>query len=60
MMRRKRATADYDPSHRHYKSGAAGDLDAARRAIRRFDRASPETQRAFAIYLLLRSRRRTG
>ena len=60
VTRRKRPRADYDPTSRHLKSHVLTDIREVADAIHRFDLASRQAQRAFAIDLLLRKRRGPG
>ena len=60
ITRRKRQRADYDPKSRHFKSHVVTDIREVEDVIRRFDLASRQAQRAFAIFLLLKRRRGLG
>ena len=56
-MQHKRHRADYDPLGRWHKSEVAEDIDAAEDIIARFERVPVQDQRAFAVYVLLQSRK---
>ena len=55
-MQHKRQMADYDPYGRWHKSEVAEDIDAAADIVARFERVPVQDRRAFAVYVLLRSR----
>ena len=56
-IQHKRHGADYDPFGRWYKSEVAEDIDTAADIIDQFERAPMQDRRAFAVYVLLRSRK---
>ena len=56
-MQRKRHIADYDPEGRWNKSEVAEDIDDAANIIDRFEQAPIRDRRAFAVYVLLQSRK---
>ena len=56
-MQRKRHIADYDPEGRWHKSEVAEDIDTTADIIARFERAPVQDRRAFAVYVLLKSRK---
>ena len=55
-MQHKRQMADYDPYGRWHKSEVAEDIDAAADIVATFERVPVQDRRAFAVYVLLRSR----
>lgn len=55
-MQRKRHQADYDPAGRWSKSDVLDDLDNAADAIEEFEAAPLKDRRAFAVFVLLKSR----
>lgn len=55
-LQAKRHQADYDPYAQFFKSDVRNDLFAARRVIRRFDKASMKDRRAFAALVLLKAK----
>ena len=55
-MQRKRHQADYDPAGRWSKSAVMEDLDSAADAIEEFEAAALADRRAFAVFVLLKSR----
>lgn len=56
QMQEKRHRADYDPNAASYKSEVDADIKAAQAAIAAFRGVSPKHKRAFATYVLFRSR----
>ena len=56
-MQRKRHMADYDPEGRWNKSEVAEDIDDAANIIERFEQTPIRDRRAFAVYVLLQSRK---
>ena len=56
-MQRKRHIADYDSEGRWNKSEVAEDIDDAANIIDRFEQAPIRDRRAFAVYVLLQSRK---
>ena len=57
-LQEKRHLADYDPSARFAKLEVQRDIAAARVTIQRFRSASAKDRRAFAVYVLFRTRSR--
>ena len=55
-MQEKRHKADYDPAARFYKSSVIQDINAAEQAIKGFDAADIKDRRAFAAYVLFKTR----
>lgn len=55
-MQAKRHKADYDPHERFQKSAVSLDIDQAETAILDFHTVPLPDRRAFAAYLLLKSR----
>lgn len=55
-MQAKRHMADYDPSERLYKSSVLQDIADAEDVMDRFGRADVKDRRAFAAYVLFKTR----
>ena len=56
IMQEKRHEADYDPHVRLTKSEVLADIEMTAEAIRVFQNASTKDRRAFAVFVLLKSR----
>lgn len=55
-MQAKRHAADYDPWAKFYKSAVRQDILDAETVIRRFASTQPKDRRAFAAFVLFKSR----
>ncbi|MBK1624561.1 hypothetical protein [Afifella marina] len=55
-MQEKRQIADYDPSETFYKSDVLLDIEQTEAVLDRFDRVPAQAKRAFAAFLVLRTR----
>jgi hypothetical protein len=55
-LQSRRHTADYDPDYRTYKTSVAADIDAAEAVIHAYLTAPAKDRRAFAVWVLFRSR----
>lgn len=56
-MQEKRHRADYDPEEKVYKSAVLLDISGVKTAITDFEQAPLKDRRAFAAYVLFRSRK---
>lgn len=56
-MQAKRHAADYEPDGRYYKSAVAQDVSDTEDVINRFAIVPVKDRRAFAAWVLLRTRR---
>jgi hypothetical protein len=55
-MQIKRHAADYDPQGRYFKSSVLNDIAAAEAAMRNFSKAPEKDRRAFATWVLFKTR----
>ena len=55
-MQAKRHKADYDPMERFFKSSVKQDIADVKNVIERFEKAPIKHRRAFAAYVLLKTR----
>lgn len=55
-MQRQRHTADYDPSAKYYRGEVMQLINVTQKAMTDFQDTTPADRKAFAIYVLLRTR----
>lgn len=55
-MQRQRHTADYDPSAKYYRDEVMQLIDVTQKAMTDFQNTTPADRKAFAIYVLLKTR----
>ena len=56
-MQRQRHSADYDPDPKLLRTDVKQLIDKTAKAITEFNKTTPADRKAFAIYVLLRTRR---
>ena len=56
LLQKKRHFADHDPEPTFTKSEVEGDIEFAKDVLERFEAASMEDRRSFAIFVLFRIR----